>query len=84
MLSEIVWRWIQEEKLADIQIYSIQPISFSGGAQSWGYSGCEHQLVVSRNQGPSTIFGGFEANFEKKHLQVLPGELSITVTSEFD
>lgn len=53
MLSEIVWRWIQEEKLADIQIYSIQPISFSGGAQSWGYSGCEHQLVVPRDQGAS-------------------------------
>ena len=57
MLSEIVWRWIQEEKLADIQIYSIQPISFSGGAQSWGYSGCEHQLVVPRDQGASSQEG---------------------------
>ena len=53
MLSEIIWRWIQKENFAEIQIYSIQPTSFSGGAQSWGHSGCEHQLVVPRDQGAS-------------------------------
>ena len=53
MLSEIIWRWNQKEKLAEIQIYSIQPTSSSGGAQSWGHSGCEHQLVVPRDQGAS-------------------------------
>ena len=53
MLSEIIWRWNQKEKLAEIQIYSIQPTNFSGGAQSWGHSGCEHQLVVPRDQGAS-------------------------------